>query len=86
MAFEWVLLLGGGQALKGGTENKPFGEEDLSHEAKKELQRIKDEGHIGICSKCRWRSGCLNCSFEKALRYHLKKEALRAGKAVAGED
>ena len=26
----------------------------------------------GLCSRCRWSSGCLSCDWRKALRYHLK--------------
>ena len=66
-------------------KGKGFGPEDLSEESKKKLQRIEEEGHIGVCSRCRWRSGCLDCHTEKALRYLLKKEALRAGRKVAEE-
>ena len=29
----------------------------------------------GVCSKCRWTSGCYSCSAWKAFRYHLHKEA-----------
>ena len=28
---------------------------------------------IGVCSKCRWRSGCMQCDYEKAIRYHMHK-------------
>jgi len=28
----------------------------------------------GVCSKCRWKYGCLECDEGKALKYHLKKE------------
>jgi hypothetical protein len=30
---------------------------------------------IGICAKCRWKSGCYNCSFAKAVRYWRDQEA-----------
>ena len=28
---------------------------------------------LGICSRCRWSSGCSRCSFPKAVRYWLKR-------------
>ncbi len=29
---------------------------------------------LGVCSRCRFRGGCLSCSAEKALRYFLRKQ------------
>ena len=31
---------------------------------------------LGLCSKCRWASGCSQCDPMKALRYHLSKERM----------
>ena len=31
---------------------------------------------LGLCSKCRWLSGCYMCDPEKALKYHLSKQGL----------
>lgn len=35
---------------------------------------LKASAMPGICSRCRWTSGCLNCDKEKALKYYLKQE------------
>ena len=43
---------------------KPAGLEDLQPVHKAAVLKVKAEG-AGVCSKCRWRSGCLNCSWEK---------------------
>ena len=53
--------------------------EDLSPEAKLAIQRIKDEGDHGLCSRCRFSSGCLSCSSSKAIRYHMRKLAESKG-------
>lgn len=47
-------------------------ETDLSEEVQLRLIRIK-HSKLQICSKCHWSSGCFECHYEKALRYHLKK-------------
>jgi hypothetical protein len=48
--------------------------EDLSEVAKKALQRITEKGNLGICSSCRFSSGCFRCELWKAERYWLSKE------------
>eukprot|EP00435_Cladocopium_sp_Y103_P029187 s1975_g7.t1 len=55
--------------------------DDLPESAKAELEKILDAGNPGLCSRCRWTSGCLSCSHEKALRYHMN--ALRASLGMA---
>ena len=47
--------------------------ENLSAEARHHIQLVKLSG-AGVCSKCRWKYGCLECNEDKALKYHLKKE------------
>jgi hypothetical protein len=47
--------------------------ENLSADAKHHIQLVKVNG-VGVCSKCRFRYGCLECDADKALKYHLKKE------------
>ena len=47
--------------------------ENLSADAKHHIQLVKLSGN-GVCSKCRFKYGCLECCEDKALRYHLKKE------------
>ena len=38
-----------------------------------DVKRVKDTG-IGICSKCRWNSGCASCLWWKTVRYWRMKE------------
>ena len=47
--------------------------ENLSESSQKHIMLMKLTGK-GICSKCRWSSGCFMCSEDKALTYFLKKE------------
>ena len=58
-------------ALKKIPEGKPC-LENLSTKAQEAVTLAAT--YAGICSRCRWSSGCLTCSKEKALKYHLKKE------------
>lgn len=62
-----------GQDLAQKSSNSgSFGLEDLSEKVKAELTRI--ELHCcGVCSKCRWTSGCHRCDLGKAKRYYLRK-------------
>ena len=46
-------------------------EEDLSQEIQVKLSHLRNF-EVKICSKCHWSSGCLQCDYEKALRYHIK--------------
>ena len=48
-------------------------EHDLSENAKKELFKVRTFGW-GVCSRCRWQSGCLSCEPEHCLQYWMKKE------------
>jgi len=45
--------------------------EDLSLEHRAAYEKVKEHG-LGVCSKCRWRSGCLNCDERKAWRYYVR--------------
>ena len=47
--------------------------EDLLPENQAEVLKVKDTGS-GMCSKCRWKHGCLACSWEKTLKYYLNKQ------------
>ena len=47
--------------------------EDLGIEQQEFYRKVEARG-IGICSKCRFRSGCLNCDVEKAWRYVVRWE------------
>ena len=46
--------------------------ENLSPLAQNAVLKASHGG--GVCSKCRWRSGCLECDKEKALFHWLKVE------------
>ena len=50
-----------------------FSLEDLSQELKKHVVRVREQG-LGVCSKCRWQSGCLACDGEKAWRWAVSKQ------------
>ena len=47
--------------------------EDLSPEAV--LKVLALEHSAGVCSRCRWQSGCLSCEPQKALNYWVCSEA-----------
>jgi hypothetical protein len=47
--------------------------EDLSLERRQAYERVRDNG-IGICSSCRWTSGCLRCDPSKAWNYYVRQE------------
>ena len=60
-----------------------FRVEELSLEGKYAVEGTMSA--LGICSKCRFKSGCLRCDPVKSLRYHWLKEAQGKGK-VPGPD
>jgi hypothetical protein len=47
--------------------------EDLSVERRQAYERVRDTG-LGICSSCRWTSGCLRCDPSKAWNYYVRQE------------
>ena len=47
--------------------------EDLSPEAESKVLAL--EHSAGVCSRCRWQSGCLSCEPQKALNYWVCSEA-----------
>ena len=49
--------------------------EFLPQNKKEAIENVAIFG-LGVCSKCRWASGCLKCDPEKCIRYHLSKEGL----------
>jgi hypothetical protein len=61
-------------------EKKAKDMEDLLPEYQAAVLKVKHEGE-GVCSKCRWRSGCLSCSWEKTLKHYLKVQFGQAGTA-----
>ena len=40
---------------------QPSSVSDLSPEARKAIQKVKDEGDLQVSSRCHWMSGCLDC-------------------------
>ena len=64
------------EALTSGSQY--FKKEMLSENA--QIRILKASAGIGICSKCRWQSGCLECSGQHAFKYHMGKEALSKNK------
>ena len=63
------------EALASGSQY--FKKEMLSEYA--QIRVLKASGGIGICSKCHWSSGCLECSGKHAFKYHMSKGALSKG-------
>jgi len=59
-------------AFKKVPSTKPC-RENLSPAAQAALKIVEDTG-TGLCSKCRFESGCFMCHPDKALQYWLKKE------------
>ncbi len=47
--------------------------EDLSPSQQAHMRKVELEGK-GVCSKCRWLTGCLNCDLKKAWKHCLKSE------------
>jgi len=64
------LLAAGGTDAAGG-----FSAANLSEFARASILRAASG--VGVCSKCRWQSGCLNCDRDKAQRHFLEKERLQ---------
>ena len=59
-----------GTADKAEPEQRDWRLELLGEKERATLEWIGKFG-IGVCSKCRWRSGCMHCDYEKAVRHHL---------------
>ena len=45
---------------------------DLDQPTRLRIEHVLQFG-FGVCSKCRWQSGCFECDPVMALRYHLSK-------------
>jgi len=55
---------------------------DLRPSLQDHMHKVEKEG-AGVCSKCRWLSGCLNCDVKKAWIYCVKVElGISSGNAV----
>ena len=55
---------------------KRFDYSNLSDKSYQFILSLRDSP--GICSRCRWQSGCLSCYPNKALRYYVLREAWTA--------
>ena len=53
---------------------------DLGKEALLDIERIKTLGDPGVCSRCRWQSGCPSCDVLKCSRYHVRVLCRSLGK------
>ena len=47
-----------------------MGAEDLPLDLRSKYNKVLTEG-LGVCSRCRWRPGCLSCDPTKAWRYYV---------------
>jgi hypothetical protein len=56
------------QALQAGEDITVLSEEV-------QLKLISVKGKVGVCSKCKYSSGCYECDYLKAKRYYLRKHA-----------
>ena len=48
------------------------------------MHKIETMG-AGICSKCRWMSGCLACDPHKCTSYWMRRESARSGRPIDDE-
>jgi hypothetical protein len=56
---------------------------DLRPELRAHMEKVEKQGQ-GVCSKCRWLSGCMQCDSKKAWVYCLKVEmGLSTGQALS---
>ncbi|CAE7228958.1 unnamed protein product [Symbiodinium sp. CCMP2592] len=60
------------------TLNKEPEASDLSEEDKSRIEHVRLTG-LGVCSRCHWQSGCLDCDPAKLERYLLNKLRLELG-------
>ena len=51
---------------------------DLSLEDQARVEQVRLSG-LGVCSRCHWQSGCLDCDPKKLERYLLNKLRLELG-------
>eukprot|EP00438_Fugacium_kawagutii_P023336 Skav221487 [mRNA] locus=scaffold1514:206403:206981:- [translate_table: standard] len=63
-----------------------FRPSDLSEETKFLISKASAKtGGIGVCSKCHWSYGCLECQPAKALAHFMKREAAKVQKVPKWE-
>ena len=58
--------------------NKEPDASDLSEEDRSRIELVRLTG-LGVCSRCHWQSGCLNCDPAKLKRYLLNRLRLELG-------
>ena len=58
--------------------------DELQEDYRKAMCKIH-VGEVGVCSKCRYESGCLACDPIKCIAYWVRREGKRLGRAIADE-
>ena len=58
---------------------------DLGKEAHSAIAKILDMGNPGVCSRCRWQSGCLSCEVCKAERFYMRQLCFDLGVNVPAQ-
>ena len=69
------------QAVECLGEKKAIQIDELPHEYHVQRAKIAARG-VGICSSCRFQSGCLRCDEAKCLAYWMRREHKRAGRPI----
>ena len=65
-------------------ENSKLQISDLPAEYQKAIEKLKHY-EVGVCSRCRFQSGCLSCSIEKCTAYWMRREGKRLGRSICAE-
>ena len=65
-------------------ENSKLQISDLPAEYHKAIAKLK-QYEVGVCSRCRFQSGCLSCSIEKCTGYWMRREGKRLGRSTCAE-
>lgn len=62
-------------------ENRYIKINELPQQFEKDRMRIL-HNEVGVCSKCRHQSGCLNCDEFKCIRAYMRREHKRTGRPI----
>ena len=65
-------------------ENSKLQISDLPAEYHKAIEKLKHY-EVGVCSRCRFQSGCLSCSIEKCTAYWMRREGNRLEGSICAE-
>ena len=65
-------------------ENSKLQISDLPAEYHKAIEKLQHY-EVGVCSRCRFQSGCLSCSIEKCTAYWMRREGKRLGRSICAE-